>query len=118
MAEECGGHDHAGVIAATKDFEIGAAGEGSANLDDELAGRGPGNRHVLDANIFAAMEDGGLHGAAPVKKCMLDRFAAQPDGSFNFLAAFDDDGFDSVEANSDDRFDGIEAGSRRQSRRC
>jgi hypothetical protein len=42
---------------------------------------------LLDADIFAAVEDGGLHGAAPVEKRVLDGLAAQADGGFDRLAA-------------------------------
>ena len=90
VAEERGRNDHARVISAAKDFEIGAAGESRANADDELAGCGLGNGNLLDADIFAAVKDGGAHGDAPVKKRVLDCFAAMVDNGFDRLAAFDD----------------------------
>src|SRR3984885_10520889 len=44
VSEERGRNDHARVIAAAKDFEIGAAGERRAHFDNELAGKGFRNR--------------------------------------------------------------------------
>ena len=72
VAKQRRGHDHARMIAAAKDLQIGSAGQRSAHADDQFAGSGLGNGHLLDANIFAAVEDGGLHGAAPMEKRMLD----------------------------------------------
>ena len=109
MAKERGRNDHARVIAAAKDLEVGAAGERSAHLDDQLARRGLGNGDLLDADIFAPVEDGGLHGAAPVEERVLDCLAAQADGGFDLLAAFDDDRLDGIQAGFDDRLDSIQA---------
>ena len=73
VAEERRRHDHARMIAAAKDLQVGAAGERRAHADDQFAGCGLGNGNLLDANIFAAVEDCGLHGAAPVQKRVARR---------------------------------------------
>ncbi len=109
VAEERGRHDHARVIAAAKDFEIGAAGERRAHANDQFAGGGLGNGNLLDADIFAAVKDGGAHGAAPVEKRVLDGPAALADSGLDRLAAFDDDRLDGIQACLDDRLDGIQA---------
>ena len=109
MAEERRGNDHARVIAAAKNFQIGSAGERRAHADDQLADGGLGNGNLLDADIFAAVEDGGLHGAAPVKKRVLDGPAALVDNGFDRPAAFDDHRLDRIQAGLDDRLDGIQA---------
>ena len=109
MAEERGRNDHARVISAAKNFEIGAAGERRADADDELAGGGLGNGNLLDANIFAAVKDGGAHGDAAVEKRVLYGLAAMVDDGFDRLAAFFDDRLDRIQACLDDRFDSIEA---------
>jgi hypothetical protein len=67
MAKERGRHDHARVIAAAEDLEVGSAGERRAHADDQLAGAASGTGTLLDADIFAAVEDRGLHGAAAVR---------------------------------------------------
>ena len=63
VAEERRRNNHARVIAAAKDLQVGSAGERSAHLDNQFARRGLGTGTSLDANIFAAVEDCGLHGA-------------------------------------------------------
>ncbi len=68
-----------------------------------------GNGNLLDANIFAPVEDGGLHGAAPGEKRVLDGLAAQADGGFDRLATFDDYCLDGIQAGFDDRFYCIQA---------
>jgi ribosomal protein L35 len=97
MAKQRRRHDHARMIAAAKDLQVRAAGERRAHADNQLAGPGLGNRHLLDADILASVEDRGLHGAAAVQERVLDRFAAQADGGFDRLAAFDDHRLDGVE---------------------
>ena len=109
VAEERGRNNHARVISAAKDFEIGAAGESRAHADDELARGCLGNGNLLDANIFAAVKDGGAHGDAPVKKRVLDCLAAVLDNGLDRLAAFDDYRLDGIQAYFNDRFDRIEA---------
>jgi hypothetical protein len=64
VAEEAVEGEHLGVIAAAVDFEVGAAGEGGADAQDELAGAGGGDGHVLDAQVFLAAKNGGPHGSA------------------------------------------------------
>ena len=77
VAEERRRHDHARMIAAAKDLEVGSAGERRAHAHDQFARSGLGNRNALDANIFATVEDCGLHGGAAVMERVLDRLAAQ-----------------------------------------
>src|SRR5580658_2116552 len=60
VAKERGGHDHARVIAAAKDFQVGPAGERSTHADDQLARLGLGHRHTFDADVFPSVEDRGL----------------------------------------------------------
>ena len=70
---------------------------------------GLGNRDLLDANIFAAVEDGGLHGAAAGEGRILDRLAASADGGFDGVAAHDDSRLDGIQASLDDIFDCVQA---------
>ncbi len=108
VAEERRGHDHARVIAAPEDLEVRPASKRSAHVDDQLARRRLGDGNLLDADIFASMENGGLHGAAP-KKRALHRPAAQADGGFDRPAALDDHCVDGIQACFDNRLDGIQA---------
>ena len=109
MAKQRRRHDHARVIAAAKDLQIGSAGERRAHANDQLAHGGLGNRNLLDADIFAAVEDGGVHGDAPVEKRILDGPAALVDGGFDRLAALDDGRLDRIQADFDDRLDCVQA---------
>ena len=102
-------HNHARMVAAAEDLQVGAAGERRADADNQLTRPGLGNRHLLNANIFAAVEDCGLHGAATVQQRVFNRFAAQADGGFDLLAAFDHHRLDRVEADLNHRLDSIEA---------
>jgi hypothetical protein len=61
MAEEGGRLDHLGVVAAAEDFEVGAAGEGYGDFEDEFAGVGARDGNLFDADVFLAVEDGGGH---------------------------------------------------------
>ena len=51
------------MIAAAIDLQVGAAGEGGANAQNEFAGAGGGDRNVLDAKILLAAKDRGSHGS-------------------------------------------------------
>ncbi len=110
VAEERGRHDHARVIAAAKDLQIGSAGERRADADDQLARCGLGNGNLLDANIFAAVEDGGAawccaRGEARSRRSCGPGWTADS----TVLAAFDDSRLDGIQAGFDDRLDGIQA---------
>ena len=109
MAKQRRRHDHARMIAAAKDLQVGSAGQRRAHAHNQLARGGLWDRHLLDANIFAAVEDCGLHGAAPAEKRVLDGLAAQADGGFDRLAAFADHRLDGIQADFDDRLDCIQA---------
>ena len=102
-------HNHARMIAAAEDLQVGSAGERRTHADNQLAGPGLGNRNLLDANILAAVEDRGLHGAAAVEKRVLDGPAAQADGGFDRPAALDDHVSTVFRPDFDHRLDGIQA---------
>src|ERR1022692_3826645 len=55
-------YDHARMVAATKYLQIRATSEGGANAHNEFSRQRLRDRHSLDANIFAAVEDCGFHG--------------------------------------------------------
>jgi hypothetical protein len=76
------------MVATAKNFEVCSAGEGCANPDNQLTGSRAGNGYVFNANVLAAVEDGGLHG------CL-----AQLARRFNGIAANLDDLFYSASAN-------------------
>jgi hypothetical protein len=97
------------VIPAAENFQIGTAGKRRADLDDQFAYRCLGNGNLLDANIFAAVENGGLHGAAPVNQRVLDGSATQADGGFHRSATFNDHRLNGIQADFDDRLDGVQA---------
>ena len=78
-------------------------------LHHELASCGLGNGNLLDADIFAAVEDGGAHGDAPGEKRILDCLAALVDNGLDRLAAYDDSRLDCIQADLDDRLDCIQA---------
>src|SRR5271157_4225014 len=109
MTKQGRGHDHARMIAPAEDLQVCAACERRAHADDQLTGPRLGNRHVLNAYILAPVEDRGLHGAAAVKKHVLDGHAALVDGGFVLLAALDDHCLDRIQAYLNDRLDCIQA---------
>ena len=76
-------HDHARVVAAPENLEVRSAGQGGAHLHDQFARSSVGYRNALDANVFAPMEDGGLHGGAAVVDGALHRGPAVMDDAFN-----------------------------------
>ena len=61
MAEDGGGHDHFGVIAALENLQIRAAGKRGFDADADFARVERGRRDVLDLNFFPAVQDGGFH---------------------------------------------------------
>ena len=61
VAEQGGRNDHAGVIAALVNLEIGAAGEGNLNLDENLAVSDARDGNLFDFEVFFAVQDGGGH---------------------------------------------------------
>ncbi len=74
VAKERRGHDHARMVAAAKDLQIGSAGERGAHAHNQLARFSFRKGNLLNANIFAPVEDSGLHGAAPGEKRAARRF--------------------------------------------
>ncbi len=62
MAEETVGCEHFGVVAAAKDFEVCAAGEGGVNAEDEFPGGGDGLCHAFQAQVFPAVQHRTEHG--------------------------------------------------------
>ena len=109
VPEERRRHDHARVIAAAEDLQVRSAGKRRADLDDQFAHCCLGNGNLLDAYIFTAVENGGLHGAAPVNQRVLDSSAAQADGGFDRSATFNNYRLDGIQTDFDDRLDGIQA---------
>ena len=61
VAEEAVEGEHFGVVAAAVDLEIGAAGEGGADAQHQLAGGSDRDRHVLNAEVFLTVKNGGSH---------------------------------------------------------
>src|ERR1700685_3863209 len=61
VAEQCRRDDHARMIAALKNFEVGSAGQRDLNFDQNLAGAYTGNGDSFNFEIFFAVEDGSRH---------------------------------------------------------
>ena len=61
VAEEGRRDDHAGVIAALVDLEIGAAGQRDLDFDQNLAVTDARNRYFFDLEVFFAVQDGSGH---------------------------------------------------------
>jgi hypothetical protein len=61
VAKESGRNNHAGVIAALVHLEIGSAGEGDLNFDENFPLIDPGDGHSFNFDIFFAVQDGGGH---------------------------------------------------------
>src|SRR5579872_6491506 len=87
MTEQRWRNDHARVISAPEDFQVRSAGERRAHFDDEFSWSGLRNRHALDADVFATVENRRLHGGSPVIDRGLNRGTAVLDCSFNRSAA-------------------------------
>ena len=98
VAEEGRRHDHAGMVAAAKNFQVCSASEGGADADNQLAGGCPGNRHIFNANILAAMQDCGLHGSLAQLARGLDGIAADLNDLFNGAPANVEDFLDGIAA--------------------
>ena len=62
VAEDDGRLQHHGVVAAAIDLEVGAAGEGCADPDQEFAVSGMRDRDLLHAQVFAAVQHCRQHG--------------------------------------------------------
>src|SRR4029077_17062637 len=58
VAEKRRGHDHAGVIAALVHLEVGAAGQGDLNFDENLAIADAWDGYFFDLEVFFAVQDG------------------------------------------------------------
>ena len=61
VAKEGGRDDHAGVVAALINLEIGAAGEGDLYFDENLTLLDSRDRYSFNFEIFFAVQDGGGH---------------------------------------------------------
>ncbi len=109
VAEEGRRDDHAGMVAAAKDFQVCSASEGSADANNQLAGGGPRNRHVFNANILAAVEDRGLHGSLAQLARGLDGIAADLNDLFNGAPANVEDFLDGIAADLEHIADGAAA---------
>jgi hypothetical protein len=62
VAEDCGRHDHLRVVTALENFEVGAAGQRSFNLNSHLARFQRRGSDIFDAHLLSAVEDSGFHG--------------------------------------------------------
>ena len=62
VAENSRRHDHAGVISAAKNLQIGAAGERGAHAHQNVARPDRGNRNALDAHVLFTVQNGREHG--------------------------------------------------------
>src|ERR1051326_9178021 len=69
VAEERGRGDHAGVVSPAKNFEVRAAGEGDADLDQDFAFANLRDGHALDLDVLFAVKDGGCHAAVGGHLC-------------------------------------------------
>ncbi len=98
MAEEGRRDDHAGMVTAAKDFQVRSASEGSADADNQLAGACPGNRHIFNPNVLAAVQDRGLHGPLAQLARGLDGIAADLNDLFNGAPANVEDFLDGIAA--------------------
>ena len=61
VTEDRGRNDHAGVIAAAKDLDVGAAGERGAHADEDVAGPDGGNGNPFQLHVLFAVEYGREH---------------------------------------------------------
>src|SRR6185369_2709965 len=61
MAEEGRGNNHASVISALIDLEIGTTGQCDVDLDKDLAIANTWNRNLLDLNVLFTVEDCSCH---------------------------------------------------------
>ena len=73
VAERDGGLEHARVIAAAVDLEVGPAGERGVHTHDDLARTGLRHGNLLNAQILAAVENGGCHVRCHRDYCLKDR---------------------------------------------
>jgi hypothetical protein len=74
MTKASGWHNHPGMIAAFKDFEIGATGQGRLNREPHLAGIQSRGGDLFDHYLFFAMEHSRFH---VVQEDGLDRWQKQ-----------------------------------------
>jgi hypothetical protein len=86
------------VVTAAKDFQVGSAGKGGADAENQFAGRGFGHRHIFNSNVLAPVEDCGLHGSF-----------GEPAGGLDGIAADLNDLFNGVPADMEDFFNGVSA---------
>lgn len=80
VAEGAGWGEHAGVVTAAKDLEIGAAGEGGLDAETEFTGLEGRRDEGLDADLFPTVEDGSAHDGARSRTCGLRGKANFPHG--------------------------------------
>ena len=98
VAEEGRRHDHAGMVTAAKDFQVCSASEGGADADNQLAGGCPGNWHIFNPNVLAAVQNRGLHGSLAQLARGLDGVAADLNDLFNGAPANVEDFLDGIAA--------------------
>ena len=109
VAEEGRRYDHAGVVTATKDFQVRSASEGGTDANNQLTGSGARDGHVFNANVLATVKDRGLHGSLPQLACRFDRVAADLNNFFDGAPANVEDFFDSIAADLEHISDGAAA---------
>ena len=106
MSKESGGHDHAGMVAAAKDFEIGTAGERCAtrtiNSPAAAWGTGTSSMRMSSRPWRTAARMVPLPSAGRIRP-----YCGRPEELFNSIAADDKDFFDCIEAHLDDVFNGV-----------
>ena len=61
MPKQGGWNNHARVIAAAIDLDVGTTGQGHLHFDQDLALFDVRNRNFLDFYVFFAVEDGSRH---------------------------------------------------------
>jgi hypothetical protein len=61
MSKGDGGLEHAGVITAAVDLEVGSTGKGGMDAHDDFTGTGLRHRNLFNPQVLAAVEHGGCH---------------------------------------------------------
>jgi hypothetical protein len=94
------------MVPSAENFQVRSASEGGADSENQFAGQRLGNRYAFNADVFAPMEDRGLHGSLAEPARGLDGIAADLNYLFNGVAADMKDFFDGAAANVEDVFNG------------
>ena len=69
MTEDGGRHDHASVIAAAKDLDVGPAGKRGAHTNEDIARSESGNRYPFELYVLFSVEYGREHRYLSLNSC-------------------------------------------------